>query len=296
MIEKTDFNGIKAVKVTNKKDDELILLYEVGPRIISFKPKGKDNFFYVNKTDFENIHSSKEWKIYGGTRLWTSVESKWSYTADNDECDIEIGTNYVTAVTKTDPESLLKKSIKIEPFNNAFKITYSIKNDGDYLVNAGIWALSCLAPSNSAEIYLPWGENSQWNVKDMKYWRSWMTSGSDIESKQWNPTNEFFIIRPTGEYGKVGFTNRWGFAIFKNENINFVKLSEYIEGAVYPDDGCSFESYTSKDFYELETLSPTFTMKPGKTYYHSEFWWADSIDIPTKTIKESYSEINKLFF
>ena len=39
MIEKTDFNGIKAVKVTNKKDDELILLYEVGPRIISFKPK-----------------------------------------------------------------------------------------------------------------------------------------------------------------------------------------------------------------------------------------------------------------
>ena len=295
MIEKINFKGIKAVRIENKKEDEIILLYGIGPRIISFKPEGKNNFFYVNENDFVETRSADEWKIYGGTRLWTSIEGKWSYLPDNDECDIEINNNNIVVTSKTNPTSLLQKSIKIEYINDFFRITYSIKNNGDYLVNAGLWALSCLQPTDISEIYLPWGENSPWNVKDMKYWRSWITSGSNIESEQWKPTNEFFIIRPTGEFGKVGFPNRWGFAIFKNNEINFVKLSEYIEGANYPDDGCSFESYTSKDFYELETLSPIFTMKPQRIYSHTELWWAGSKEISTRTIEESYQEIKKIF-
>ena len=295
MTEKIDFRGLEAARILNDKGDEVILLYGAGPRIISFKPEGSKNFFYINDDDFKRVDSSEGWKIYGGTRLWTSVESKWSYLPDNDKCDIEIGENYIEVVSKTNPETLLQKSLKVEAINNAFKVTYSIKNDGDYLITAGLWALSCLKPGSASEIYLPWGEDSPWNVKDMKYWRAWISSCSDIKSKQWNPTNEFFIIKPTGEVGKVGFTNRWGYAIFKNEKINFVKLSDYIEGAFYPDDGCSFEIYTCKDFYELESLSPIFAMKPKRTYYHTEVWWAGTKDIPTNTIKESYSEIKKLF-
>jgi hypothetical protein len=41
--------------------------------------------------------------------------------------------------------------------------------------------------------------------------------------------------------------------------------------------------YTSKDFYELETLSPLYCMKPEATYTHKEEWWAgfEKVDVGT---------------
>ncbi len=295
MIEKVDFLGFKGAKITNSKGDEVILLYGVGPRIISLKTEDGENLFYVKENNFRNVAGSDEWRIYGGTRLWTSVETRWSYLPDNEECILETGENYIKAVSKPDPVTKIQKSIKVEALEKTFRVTYSFKNTGEHLFDAGLWAITCLKPSNDAGIWLPWGEDSSWNIKDMKYWRSWITSSTNVESSQWNPTNEFFIVRPTGEVGKVGFANRWGFGVFKVSRISFVKVSEYRESANYPDGGCSFEVYTCKDFYELETLSPVYTLKPGGEYMHTELWWVGEEDIPTETIESSFNKIEELF-
>ena len=66
-------------------------------------------------------------------------------------------------------------------------------------------------------------------------------------------------------------------------------------GALYPDDGCTFEIYTSSQFYEIETLSPLYCLKPGVSYSHREEWWAGYEKINTQTIQSVKSFVNELF-
>jgi hypothetical protein len=296
MIEKTQFKGFDAVKLTNGKGDELIVLTEIGPRIISYKPEGKDNFFYENEMDLqkEKIDPIK-WHVFGGTRLWVSPESSLTYAPDNKPVKTRIKENRATFISETDDTNQIKKIIEIEAKEHSFSINFTVKNEGSLLVSAGLWALSCLKPAGDAIIYLPWGEESNWNVKDMKYWRSWLSSGSDVESAQWIPTNEFFIVKPTGETGKVGFANRHGFVLFRTGDLSFIKRAGYIESAAYPDDGCSFEIYTSSAFYEIESLSPLYCLKPGIVYTHTEDWWAGFEPVDTDSINGVKSFINRLF-
>lgn len=294
MVEETKFEGFTAIRLTNDKGDELVILTETGPRIMSFKPEGGENFFYVNKDNFREKVGSDQWLVYGGTRLWVSPETAVTYAHDNVPVQVKTDRDRVT-LTAPAGETGIRKTMMVEAKPRTFRITCTVVNEGPLLHSAGIWVLSCLEPAAGSRIYLPWGEQGEWNVKDMKYWRSWLEAGSDIESKQWRPTNEFFIIEPTGETGKVGFRNRHGFALFQRGNLSFIKKAGYIEEAHYPDDGCSFEVYTSKDFYEIETLSPLYCLKPGVAYSHSEDWWAGYERIETGSIRSVGSFIEGTF-
>jgi hypothetical protein len=282
MVEKSTFMDFDALKIINQKGDELVVLTEVGPRIISFRPENGDNIFYVNEKDFSwKEKGSKTWHVYGGTRLWTSPETELTYSPDNSKSETHIEDERVLIQGPVDPNTKLRKTIDIRALPSTFHITFAVKNEGRHLFSAGLWALTCVRPQDGSEIFLPWGEISEWNVKDMKYWRSWLGSRTAVGSEQWRPTDEFFVVRPNGQTGKVGFANRWGFALYRAGDVSFIKYADYIESAFYPDGGCSFEVYTSKEFYEIETLSPLFMMKPGSTYTHSEVWWAgfDAVDV-----------------
>jgi hypothetical protein len=294
MADRTNFRGFEAVRLENGKGDELTILTEVGPRIISFRPEGGDNFFYVNDENFKGDAHPDKWHVYGGTRLWVSPEAPITYAPDNRAVKTEVEDSRVT-LTAPDPRTGIKRIIEVKARERTFSLTFTILNEGTMLHTAGLWVLSCLEPAAGTSIYLPWGEEGHWNVKDMKYWRSWLEAGSDIESKQWSPTNEFFIIRPTGETGKVGFRNRYGFALFQRDTLSFIKRSPYYESAQYPDDGCTFEVYTSREFYEIETLSPLFCLKPGIPYSHREEWWAGHETIDTGSIASVHSFANDTF-
>jgi hypothetical protein len=296
MVEKIKFSGLDAVRIENGKKDELIIVTEVGPRIMSFRPEGKENFFYVNESQLTPAaRKSGSWSVYGGTRLWVSPETPLTYAPDNTASEVRIEKGSVTVLSPVDEVSRLRKIITIEAHESSFTITYGLRNEGIHLFAGGLWALSCVKPLQGAAIHLPWGDDSPWNVKDMKYWRGWLNSQGNVESSQWKPTNEFFTIRPTGETGKVGFANSLGFSIFTAGNLSFIKKTDYIASAPYPDGGCSCEIYTSKDFYEIETLSPVYTLKPFLTSTHVEHWWAGFDKIETGSIKKAYETVDSLF-
>ena len=296
MVEKSTFMDFEALKITNQKGDELIVVTEVGPRIISFRPEKGDNIFYVNEQDFDRkAKGPGKWRVYGGTRLWISPESGLSYSPDNIRSETRVEDERVLIRGPVDPNTKLRKMIEIRVLPCLFHITFGVKNEGTHLFSAGLWALTCVTPQDGSEIFLPWGETSEWNVKDMKYWRSWLGSSTAVKSEQWRPTDEFFVVRPSGETGKVGFANRWGFALYRAGDVSFIKYADYIESAFYPDGGCSFEVYTSKDFYEIETLSPLFMMKPGLTYTHSETWWAGFDTVDVQSIGSAHRWIKAVF-
>jgi len=294
MVEKSTFMDFDSLKITNRKGDELVVLIEVGPRIISFRPEGGDNILYVNEQDFTRKKAGSEtWCIYGGTRLWVSPETELTYLPDNEPSETVIEGEEILIRGPLDPKTKLRKTIDIRVLPSTFHIEFAVKNEGRHLFFAGLWVLTCVRPQHGSEIFLPWGEKPEWNVKDMKYWRNWLGNRTAVQSDQWHPTDEFFIVRPSGETGKVGFANRWGFALYRRGEVSFVKCADYIESAHYPDGGCSCEVYTSKDFYEIETLSPLYMMKPGSTYMHSELWWAGFDAVDMSSIDSAHRWIEK---
>lgn len=278
------YGGLDAVRILNGKGDELVLVTGVGPRVMSFIPEGGTNIFYVNEEETgPGSVEDETWHLFGGTRLWSSPETGASYSPDNKPCEARIEGTKVCCISPADERTKLRKTLEVEARSRSFTVNYTISNEGTHLITAGLWALSCVKPMNGGTIYLPWGEGGVWDVKDIKYWRSWLGSQTNIRSKQWKPAEEFFVVKPTGEVGKVGFANHWGYALYRSEKISFIKQAKYIPTADYPDSGCSFEVYTCDKFYEIESLSPLYCMKPGRTYSHSEHWWAGSDQIDTST-------------
>ena len=71
---------------------------------------------------------------------------------------------------------------------------------------------------------------------------------------------------------KVGTENRRGWAAYACHGCLFVKRFPFIEGAVYPDGGMNFETFTNNLFLEMESLSPLREMQPGETAEHEETW------------------------
>jgi len=53
----------------------------------------------------------------------------------------------------------------------------------------------------------------------------------------------------------------------------FVKKFRHVDGAEYPDMGCSVETFTDGDMIEVETLGPMVTLAPGATVEHVEDWF-----------------------
>ena len=292
-MEETSFLGVDAVSLANGKGDELVLLAGVGPRIISLRPEGGDNLFYVRGTDFREEPGGADWRIYGGTRLWTSPENRLSYTPDNDPCRVTVEGEAVTCASSSSSTGLAR-SITVQPREHSFLVTYRLKSSSPYLLTAGIWALTCLDPVEGAEIFLPWGDRSAWDVRDMRYWRRWLGSETDVTSGQWQPTNQFFMVRPSGETGKIGFANRYGFMLFRAGSRWFVKRAGYVRSALYPDGGCSAEVYTSSSFYELETLSPLYELQPEMELAHTEEWWAGAGELDVESIAAAEESVDRL--
>jgi hypothetical protein len=106
----------------------------------------------------------------------------------------------------------------------------------------------------------------------VKYWAAWDGHASNVASPQWRPNNDYFMIEPSGEEGKVGLYSEEGFLANLRADGTFVKAYDPILEARYPDGGCNIELYTCKHFVEMETLSPNYTFYPGRDTQHTEHW------------------------
>ena len=60
--------------------------------------------------------------------------------------------------------------------------------------------------------------------------------------------------------------------IVGSDNI-FLKCFDHYVDVLYPDNGCSVESYTNNRFLELETLGPMEVLEPGDSAIHVERWY-----------------------
>jgi len=106
-------------------------------------------------------------------------------------------------------------------------------------------------------------------------YRSWPYSRLDDHRVRWGQRYIAVDNDPKDETAfKFGYGNEAGWAAYFNHGQCFVKRYDHVRGATYPDEGCSYQTYTSYWGIELESLSPLKLIKPGKTHVHEEHWYA----------------------
>lgn len=266
---------------------QLIILTQVGPRILSFGFRGEHNEFYENPA-----HAGKrggaDYRVYGGHRLWVSPEVDCTYYPDNFPVSVRrLKDAFIfTAPPESHPETKLQKEIevKLAVTGAHVSITHRITNVGKQTAEIAPWALSVMAGSGKAILplppraapskdrLLPEGVFALWSWTDLADPR-WAFGTNYIQLQQGSNSACRFNEQMGGIYNPFG----WG-AYFRQGHL-FVKKVEVQKGAKYPDFGCNFEVYTDSCSLELETLGPLQDLEPEQTAEHTEEWWLFK-DIP----------------
>ena len=282
MLERIRYSGWQNAYRLSNGTVELIVLTDVGPRIIFFGFSGGENELHQVPSD-SGLSGGREFRLYGGHRLWVSPEVERTYFPDNTMVSVSEkkgGLCFTALPEDAAPGTHLQKEMEIElaASGSHARIAHRITNhDGrpsqlapwsPTMMKAGGRAILPLSPRIAMEKdhYLPVGMFGLWSYTDFADPR-WVFGTRFIQLKQMTAPPGRFQEQMGGIYNSSG----WG-AYYRNRHL-FVKHARVIDGAQYPDFGCNFEVFTNSDFLELETLGPMVELNPGETVEHVEHWW-----------------------
>jgi len=266
---------------------ELVITIDVGPRIIRYGIKGGENFFFEDKA--RKIKQEPKamadyygkgacWYIYGGHRIWASPEyMPQTYFPDNSRVAYKVvGGRTVVFTPPPQRKNGLQVTLEVtlDEYDCNVTVKNSIQNIGEATQEFSVWALSVLAPGGMELVPLNNHETGFLNNKMMAVWPY-----CNLSDKRAAFSTDMMMLKQEKKATtnfKIGTDNRRGWSAYILKDAMFIKHFDYIEGAVYPDGGMNFETYTSPAFIEMESLSPLMHVAPGDTLTHAEKW--DIID------------------
>lgn len=281
------FNQPNCYRLANEKI-EAIVTTDIGPRVIAYRFIGGENILGELTADAVVKTEAGEWHPWGGHRLWHSPENKpRTYVPDDkpvkhelvDQDGIRL-TQDVEAGTGIQKEML----VRLDPSSTRVTITHTLVNRGLWPVELAPWGLTIMNGGGTTifpnEPFIPHSEKLL-PARQMVLWHY-----TDMSDPRWTFGKRYIRLRTDSkleEPQKVGAANKQGWAAYLRKDVLFVKKFPYIEGKTYPDLGCNFETYTSGDFMELETLGPMVTLEPGESTVHVEDWYLVSGFVPGQT-------------
>ena len=273
-IEQTEFHGWKALKLTTGQV-ELILTTDVGPRVISGSLNGGGNLF-ATLPDHLGGKGEAEFKVRGGHRLFHAPEDPVrTYQPDNAPVEVDILEVGARLTAPVETATGIEKSMTVEAINpTSFRVTHKLTNRGLWPVNLSPWALSMMRPDGYA--VLPFTPRLPHTAETLLPTMSLVTwPYTDFTKPSWQMHANFLGIDVTKASGsqKVGLTNFLGWVAYWTPEGTFVKFYKTWPGAIYPDMGSRFETYTCDWMIELESLGPVVELAPqGGSVEHVEYW------------------------
>jgi len=256
---------------------EIIVTLDVGPRVISYKRTGADNVF---KNFEEQLGSSgePEWKIRGGHRFWIAPEDELlTYHLDNQPVECQIGEfteETVMDSLQTQSGRIMKTlGITLADDDSHVTVRHTARNDGNEPIQIASWALSVMKPGGIEIIpQPPLGEHPRDLLpnRGIVLWPY-----TDLTDPRWHLGRNFFTLRQSTGFPptKIGLSHKEKWVAYIIDDSIFLKTFDHVTGAVYPDGGCNFETFTNDDMLEIESLSPLASLAPGESVSHTENWY-----------------------
>lgn len=288
-IEKIDYRGWHNSYRISNGTVELVVLTDVGPRIIKYGFVGKNNVF--REFDAEAGKTGEiSWVGRGGHRLWIAPEDKTeTYALDNSPCTVNIKGTTFTVTGPVEKETGVQKQmvVRLADSGSMVEIRHHIINRGAKPRKLAPWALSQMAQGGTGFTAFPERRSHSDHLAPTNPLTMW--GYTDFSDPRWKFTPKYLILKQDPKNNssqKAGLIRNTTFGAYLLGSDLFVKRSRADESMIpnYPDFGCSFEMYTDANILELETLGPLVTLKPGASVEHTEHWMLQAdVKIPTWT-------------
>jgi len=255
---------------------ELVLLTDVGPRIIDLRYSDGENLFAVFPETL-GLTGGDTWRIYGGHRFWHAPEEKpRTYYPDNNPVALEQHEGFVRLVQPTEPSTRIQKEIDIwlDQTEPHIQVCHRLRNHNPWAVSLAPWAVSVMAPGGTAVVPLPPRGSHDENLLPTNTITLW--AYTNMADPRWTWGSRFVLLRQDAQISdpqKAGFAVSDGWVAYAWKNYLFIKSFTHLPGRDYPDMGCSVETFTNQGMLEVETLGPLVQLPPGKTVEHIEDWW-----------------------
>jgi hypothetical protein len=280
-VERINYKGWpNSLRICNETV-EVVVLTDVGPRIIFYGFLGGENQFHEVPAHAGHT-GAKEYVAYGGQRLWVSPEVKRTYYPDNVACLIQEtsgGVRVTAPVEDHPPGTHLQKEIEVQlaSASSRVRVTHRITNHDHQATQLAPWAISMMAPGGRAILPLPpKAPLDLQHLLPVGLFALW--SYTDFADPRWRLGTKYIQLKqdahPAGHFREQmgGIFNPAGWGAYFREGHLFVKHVAIVEGSRYPDYGCNFELYSDPEFLELETLGPLVELLSGQTVTHEEEW------------------------
>jgi hypothetical protein len=274
-IEKVAYRGWPNCYRISNGTVELIVTTDVGPRVIRYAFIGGRNIF---KEYGEQMGRSgeKEWMPRGGHRLWMSPEDPvGSYALDNSPIHAEQKGDGIILTGNVEKETGLQKQITVTlaPTGSAVEVSHQLINKGSATKRLAAWALTMMAQGGTAITGFPPRGTHPKDLAPTNPLVMW--AYTDFSDPRWKFTKKYLVLKQDPKAAspqKAGTFNKKTFGAYLLGSDLFIKQSTASDPLQQPDFGCSFETFSSADFLEMETLSALKTLPPGASIEHVEHW------------------------
>ena len=274
-IEKIEYKGWQNCYRVANGAIELIVTGDVGPRILRCGFAGGQNLF---KEFSEQMGKSNEsdFQPRGGHRLWKAPEDfATTWAADNVPIEVRLTASGLTALSPVEPASGLRKEIEVAMASSTSEVTvtHRITNCSPHELTFAPWALTMMATGGVAICAFPPRTAYPGNLLPTNPLVMW--GYTDLSDTRFTLTRKYLVLRQEVNKSnpqKVGLFNENTWASYLLNGELFTKYAKSFRSAIYPDYGCSFETFTNHEFLELETLGPVRVVPPGRSVEHIERW------------------------
>lgn len=253
---------------------EVVVTLDVGPRVLEYRRPGGTNVFKTYEDQLGGCGES-EWMIRGGHRLWVAPESTdLTYHLDNFPVEhrVDEGSGEVCFDT-LQPQGIFKTlRVGLADGSSCVTVRHILRNDGGTPIEVAAWGLSVMAPGGLLIVpQPPLGQHPRDLLPNrcMVLWPY-----TDLSDPRIHLGRDFFTLRQSEGFppAKFGLSHREKWVAYILGDTLFLKSFDHIPGAVYPDGGCNFETFTNDEMLEVESLSPLVTLQPGDSIGHDERW------------------------
>jgi hypothetical protein len=281
MLERISYRQWENAYRLSNASVELVVLADVGPRVISYGFTGGDNIFHT-VPEQAGLTGGAEFRLYGGHRLWVWPEVERTYFPDNAPVTVsEDGdeVRFSASLESAFPGSNLQKEleIRLDESGTRVQVRHRITNRDARPTELAPWAPTMMRAGGRAILPLPpraaMDKDHFQSVGPLALW-----SFTDLADPRWLLGTEFIQLQqqpnPEGRFPEqmTGIFNPAGWGAYFSEGLLFVKRAPLSPGGEYPDFGCNFEVFTNPDFLELESLGPKVRLAPGESTTHTEIW------------------------
>jgi hypothetical protein len=256
---------------------ELIVTTDVGPRVIRCGFVGAENEFKEFPEHFGKT-GGKDWRIYGGHRLWHAPEHKVrTYCLDNSSVKLEQRDGAVHLTQTVEATTGIQKEIEVRlaPDVAHATVTHRLRNVNSEPVTLAPWALTVMAPGGTAIMPLPERGSHPEDLLPGNLLTLWKYT--DMSDARWTWGRRYILLRqdstPKIKPQKIGATIPDGWIAYARGGRLFLKTFGHDPSAIYPDMGCSMEVFTNEEMLELETLGPVTQLAANGVVDHVEDWW-----------------------